>query len=99
MPANPHVRISLSAVVCALAASDNRALEAASRFDGDVLVVESEHDTVIPHAVIDNYVRAFQSARSVRYELLAHADHGLTRESWRRAWAAVLVRWLTAAGS
>jgi hypothetical protein len=77
---------------------DNRVLAAASRFDGDVLIVESEHDTVIPHPVIDNYQRAFRTARSVQYELLAHADHALSLESWRRAWAAVLVRWLTTPG-
>jgi len=75
--------------------SANRALDAASRFEGDVLIVESEHDTVIPHQVIANYVRAFESpAASLRHETLAGADHGLSREVWRRAWGAVLVDWV-----
>ena len=69
------------------------------RFDGDVLIVESELDTVIPHPVIDNYLRAFRSAGSVQYELLARADHALSVESSRRAWTSVLMRWLTASGN
>jgi uncharacterized protein len=74
--------------------SDNRALAAAARFDGDVLIVESEEDSVIPRQVIDNYLRAFRSARSIEYRLLARADHALSRVEWRRAWSATLVDWL-----
>jgi dienelactone hydrolase len=76
--------------------SGNMALAAAARFGGDVLVVESEHDTVIPHPVIANYLDAFTAAAAVRHEVLAGADHGLTREAWRRAWGRLLVRWVTA---
>ncbi len=84
---------------CRLDPTDNRILAAAARFDGDVLIVESELDTVIPHAVIDNYLRAFRTAGSVQYELLARADHALSVESSRRAWTSVLMRWLTARGN
>jgi uncharacterized protein len=76
--------------------AENRALRAAARFEGDVLIVESEDDTVIPHAVIDNYVRAFRAACTTQYQLLAHADHGLSGLAARRAWSALLMRWLTA---
>jgi uncharacterized protein len=75
----------------ALAPDANRALAAASRFDGDVLVVESEDDTVIPHQVVANYLRALESAPSLHHEVLAGADHALSREAWRREWGAVLV--------
>lgn len=71
----------------------NRALTAASRFQGDVLVAESEHDAVIPHQVVANYVRAFDDAPTLDHERLAGADHGLSREAWRRAWGALLVDW------
>jgi len=76
--------------------SDNIALAAAARFEGDVLIVESEHDTVIPHPVIANYVRAFGGAASVEHEILRDADHGLSHKTWRRAWGDLLVRWVTA---
>jgi hypothetical protein len=78
-----------------LEASDNIALDAAARFEGHVLIVESEHDTVIPHPVIDNYVRAFRGADSVTHEVIADADHGLSQKTWRRAWGELLVRWVT----
>lgn len=76
--------------------SDNIALAAAARFAGDVLIVESEHDTVIPHPVIANYVRAFGGAGSVEHEILRDADHGLSHKTWRRAWGDLLVRWVKA---
>ena len=34
---------------------ENRALRACAAFRGDVLLVESEHDDVVPHPVIANY--------------------------------------------
>jgi hypothetical protein len=77
-----------------LTPSDNMVLAAASRFEGDVLVVESEHDTVIPRPVIENYVRAFGAAASVRHEVMAGADHALNTEASRRAWGALLLGWL-----
>jgi dienelactone hydrolase len=76
--------------------SDNIALAAAARFEGDVLVVESEHDTVIPHPVIGNYLRAFRAAASVEHEVIGDADHGLSQKGWRRAWGELLVRWVMA---
>ena len=79
-----------------LAPDANRALTAAARFDGDVLVVESENDTVIPHEVVANYLRAFEGAASRRHEVLAVADHGLSREAFRRDWGALLVDWAAA---
>jgi uncharacterized protein len=78
-----------------LAPSDNIALAAAARFDGDVLIVESEHDTVIPHPVIANYLRAFGAAASLEHDVIADADHGLSQRAWRRAWGELLVRWVT----
>jgi len=76
--------------------SDNIALAAAARFNGDVLIVESEHDTVIPHPVIANYLRAFDGAASLEHEVIRDADHGLSEKAWRRAWGVVLVRWVMA---
>jgi uncharacterized protein len=78
-----------------LTADDNLALRNAARFAGDVLLVESELDTVIPHAVVENYRAAFAAAASVTHRLLADADHGLSRPQWRRAYGAALAEWLS----
>ena len=74
---------------------DNRALGACTRFNGDVLIVESEDDEIIPHPVIANYMAAFQEARSVTYRVIAGADHGLSEERWQQAYTSLLVTWAT----
>ena len=56
---------------------ESKALRACRAFTGDVLLVESEHDTMIPHQVIVNYREACISARSLTYRLIEGADHGL----------------------
>jgi uncharacterized protein len=77
-----------------LAPDDNLAFRNAARFAGDVLIVESEHDTVIPHQVIANYCAAFAAAASVTHHLLRDADHGLSREMWRRTYGTTIGEWL-----
>jgi pimeloyl-ACP methyl ester carboxylesterase len=74
---------------------DNRALGACIRFMGDVLIVESEHDEIVPHPVISNYMAAFQAAHSVTYRVIAGADHGLSEERWQQAYTSLLVTWAT----
>jgi hypothetical protein len=76
-----------------LAPSENRVLVSASTFAGDVLVVESEDDVVIPYQVIVNYVKAFTEARSVTHEILHGADHALSAARSRRAYATLLLKW------
>jgi pimeloyl-ACP methyl ester carboxylesterase len=70
------------------------ALRACADFRGDVLLVESERDSVVPHAVIENYWSALVRARSLKYRVLAGADHGLSEEAWRAAYRELLVGWL-----
>jgi pimeloyl-ACP methyl ester carboxylesterase len=74
---------------------ESRALRACTSFTGDVLVVESELDTVVPHQVIVNYRDAFISARSSTFRVIPGADHGLSDDAWQRAYTTVLVTWLT----
>lgn len=72
----------------------NRALHACATFDGDVLVVESEHDDIIPHPTIESYLQACGRVRSLTYRLVEGADHGLSTEAARHAYTAILVAWL-----
>src|SRR5215218_4540789 len=73
----------------------NRALGACAAFEGDVLIVESEHDDIIPHPVIANYMAAFEKAHSVMYRVIEGADHGLSEEPWQQAFTTLLVNWAT----
>ncbi|HEX2528007.1 MAG TPA: alpha/beta fold hydrolase [Geminicoccus sp.] len=74
---------------------ENRALGACAMFEGDVLLVESEHDDIIPHPVFANYRAAFTNVRSLTYRLIQGADHGLSEPSCQQAYTSLLVTWLT----
>jgi pimeloyl-ACP methyl ester carboxylesterase len=76
-------------------AEDNRALRAYQAFEGDELLVESEHDDRVPRPVLKSYREACTHARSLTYRRIAGADHGLTREVDQRAYTSLLVKWLS----
>lgn len=78
-----------------LNADENIALKACSEFRGDALIVESEKDNVVPHPVIENYISAFSNASSLTARVIAGADHGLTEKGMRKAYTALLIKWLT----
>jgi dienelactone hydrolase len=72
---------------------ESKALRACRAYTGDVLLVESEHDDIIPHQVIVNYREACISARSLTYRLIEGADHGLSAEAMQSAYTLLLVKW------
>ena len=75
--------------------SRNRALQACTAYTGDVLLVESECDTIIPHVVIASYVAACVHARSMTHRIIAGADHALSEDTSRKAYTSLLVNWLS----
>jgi len=77
-----------------IAWQDNRALRACAAFRGDALVVEAEHDDIVPHAVTANYVHAFGQARSLTKRVIAGADHAFTTKLVQKAYTDVLIKWL-----
>lgn len=77
-----------------IAPEDNRALRACQDFEGDVLLVQSEHDAIIHESVIKSYRGAAVGARSLTFRCLKGADHGLTQEGAQQAYTTVLVKWL-----
>jgi dienelactone hydrolase len=74
---------------------DNRALLACVAFTGDVLLVASGKDDIVPAPVSESYTAAFRQARTFSLHLIAGADHGLSEDRWRREYTACLVEWLT----
>jgi hypothetical protein len=75
--------------------AENRALAACAAFKGDVLIVESEHDDIIPHPVIENYLAACKGAHSLTYRVIEGADHALSDEPWQQAYTSLLLNWAT----
>ena len=78
-----------------LPSDDNRALRACAKFGGDVLIVESGQDRVVPHPAVASYAKAFAKAHSLTARVIDDADHALSEEKWRGAYTRILVGWLT----
>ena len=78
-----------------LSSKENMALGACAQFRGDVLIAESEHDVIIPHAVVANYIAALPRARSITYRTLSGADHALAHAPDQRAYTTLLMSWLS----
>lgn len=78
-----------------LTASQNRVLACCARFAGNVLLVESGCDQVLPRAVAASYAAAFTRARSLTRHTLLDADHELTNPAWQDAYRCRVVGWLT----
>ncbi|NYT25878.1 alpha/beta fold hydrolase [Alcaligenaceae bacterium] len=76
-------------------ATENRALMACMQFHGDVLIVESEHDHLVPHTTIMSYRAAFQNSHSLTHRVIDGADHGLTDKAAQQAYTSILVGWVT----
>lgn len=78
-----------------VSAQDNRALAACSAFPGDVLIVESEHDEIIPSAVIKNYKGACVRTRSLTVRVITGGDHSLSEATMQSAYTKILIDWMT----
>jgi dienelactone hydrolase len=79
-----------------LGPDQNRSLWCCSQFKGDVLLVDSGEDEIIPPQLIASYAGAFRRVRSLTRYTLADADHALTQPAWQREYHHVLVEWLSA---
>ena len=73
---------------------ENRALRACAAFQGDVLLVESEYDELIPPQVIKSYKEACVKARTLTYRRIDGADHGLTSPTAQHDYTLLLSTWL-----
>jgi dienelactone hydrolase len=79
-----------------LAPEDNRALRACAAFRGDALVVQAEHDAIVPPRTHRNYEAALAGAHSLTTQILAGADHALSTPAQQGMWSRVLMKWLGA---
>ena len=75
-------------------AESNRALRACQAFQGDMLLIESEFDDVIPASVLASFRQASTQTKSLTFRSIKDADHGLTTEDSQRAYTTFLIGWL-----
>jgi uncharacterized protein len=78
-----------------LPSEDNRALRACAAYRGDVLIVESANDDVVPHQTIANYVTAFSKAHSLTARVIEGADHALSNPRSQQSYTSILLGWLS----
>lgn len=74
---------------------ENRALAACARFQGDVLLIEAEHDDLVPHATVMSYRNAFSRVHSLTHRIVDGADHAMSGEVCQEAYTSILVGWAT----
>lgn len=72
----------------------NLVLRECRRYGGDVLIVESGNDEIVPHPAVASYLSSLISARSVTYRVIEGADHALTRAADLETYDLILVRWI-----
>ncbi len=75
-------------------AGNNRALHACNAFSGDMLLIQSEQDSIVPPSVLTSYRLASTQTRSLTYRCIKDADHGLSSDEAQRAYTSVLVAWM-----
>jgi uncharacterized protein len=70
------------------------ALKGVADFKGEILIVESEKDEVIPHRVIENYLRFIPDKDRLTYKVMKGATHSLETEEQEREYIEILKDWL-----
>ncbi len=62
-------------------------------FDGNILIIESEHDEVIPHQMVENFLAAAPKERT-DHAVMAGTSHALKDPKDWAAYQAILLGWL-----
>jgi pimeloyl-ACP methyl ester carboxylesterase len=75
-----------------LTTRNNRALSALGRYRGDVLLVQSGADEMIPEATYATYLRCIDQAR-LTHRVMEGADHAIFDEAMERRFIAMLSEW------
>jgi|SRR6185369_9624665 len=77
----------------ALAAEQTIALKALSNFSGNVLVIESENDEIIPHQIIQNYLNSVKDKNKLTYIVMKDTGHNLKDEKKQTEYIKILEEW------
>jgi len=69
------------------------ALKGLKNFKGNILIIEAENDTIIPHEVIANY-REIANPKRTKYVLMRDTPHSLETQQQEEAYLYILKKWL-----
>jgi hypothetical protein len=73
--------------------SETYALEALSKFTGDVLIIEAEKDDMVPPQTIVNYINAVKDKSKLTHILMKDAPHSIKEGKFRDEVEQILAKW------
>lgn len=71
--------------------TDNLALTGVKKITGNLLLIESEKDQIIPGKIIGLYRAAVPNPATVTHEIMRGADHQLSKGEWKQQFIEILV--------
>lgn len=69
------------------------ALDALSKFNGNVLIIEAELDDAVPHETIENYKNAVKNKSNLTHILMKGAPHSIKEGKFRDEVERILMDW------
>ena len=75
--------------------NDTFALSAISKFDGEILIIESEKDTIVPHETIENYINAVKNKQKLTHRVMKGAPHSIKEGKFRDEVTKILEEWFS----
>lgn len=73
---------------------NNSACRAISKFNGNILIIESKNDEIIPHKIIEAYINCVKDKNLLTHKVIKNADHPLLKEEYKKEFIKIMVDWL-----
>lgn len=73
--------------------SDTPALRAINQFRGNLMIVTSEHDAVIPVTIPTHYLLSAKNTVKKKMIEISNATHNLAKDEWRQQFIEETVKW------
>lgn len=73
--------------------NETLALQAIHSFDGNILIIESEKDTLVPHVTIQNYINAVKNKSKLAHIIMKDAPHSIKPGPFKEEVTRILVNW------
>lgn len=78
-----------------LTPKNSLALKGVANFLGEILIIESEKDKVIPHEVIENYLNDVKDKQRLTYALMKDTAHSLDTRKQEEEYIDIMRMWLS----
>jgi len=79
--------------------NNTRSLQILHEFTNDILIIESENDTEIPHQLVLNYIDALSAKENLKHVIIKGAQHSLTDPKHIAQLQEIVVNWFSSKAS